>query len=199
MRPIYSAKLKLLGPLALLSKPSISAIHLIYVVGRWINLWTPEDCQRLKLLNFGEVYTFGPCVLFLLSLIIKGLSIIAKLALVVSYEWKVGFGLGFDWGLTFLASALYSSDSRVRACLYKRICVFYTYQSSSTPIARPTGGFRADYEFVATLDDEIRRDPEREVGYGITDTWDEMIEGMSEAPATDETELGQRLTDFVTT
>ncbi|GJY76918.1 hypothetical protein Tco_0482034 [Tanacetum coccineum] len=37
MRPIYSAKLKLLGPLALLSKPSISAIHffnhLIYVGG----------------------------------------------------------------------------------------------------------------------------------------------------------------------
>ncbi|GJQ98215.1 hypothetical protein Tco_0009354 [Tanacetum coccineum] len=72
-------------------------------------------------------------------------------------------------------------------------------KSSSTPIARPTGGFRADYEFVSTLDDEIRRDPEREVGYGITDTWDEMIEGVPEAPVTDETELGQRLTDFVTT
>ncbi|GKD78892.1 hypothetical protein Tco_1341513, partial [Tanacetum coccineum] len=25
---------------------------------------------------------------------------------------------------------------------------------------------------------EIRRDPERDVGYGITDTWDEMLEGM---------------------
>ncbi|GJW10752.1 hypothetical protein Tco_1576579 [Tanacetum coccineum] len=37
---------------------------------------------------------------------------------------------------------------------------------------------------------EIRRDPERDVGYGITDTWDEMLEGMSGAPATDETELG---------
>ncbi|GJX76649.1 hypothetical protein Tco_0323460 [Tanacetum coccineum] len=34
---------------------------------------------------------------------------------------------------------------------------------------------RADYGFVATLDDEIRRDLERDVGYGITDTWDEML------------------------
>ncbi|GKG50615.1 hypothetical protein Tco_0521715, partial [Tanacetum coccineum] len=34
----------------------------------------------------------------------------------------------------------------------------------------PTGGFRADYGFVATLDDEIRRDPKRDIGYGITDT-----------------------------
>ncbi|GJQ89411.1 hypothetical protein Tco_0000550 [Tanacetum coccineum] len=38
------------------------------------------------------------------------------------------------------------------------------------PTARQTRGFRADYGFVATLDDEIRRDPERYVGYGITDT-----------------------------
>ncbi|GKB98074.1 retrovirus-related pol polyprotein from transposon TNT 1-94 [Tanacetum coccineum] len=40
-------------------------------------------------------------------------------------------------GLTFLASALYSSESRVRACpflivfLHKWICVFYTYHRSS--------------------------------------------------------------------
>ncbi|GJS59657.1 hypothetical protein Tco_0654441 [Tanacetum coccineum] len=47
-------------------------------------------------------------------------------------------------------------------------------ESSSAPTARPTGGFRADYGFVGTLDDEIRRDPGRDVGYGITDTWDEM-------------------------
>ncbi|GKD94955.1 hypothetical protein Tco_1374792, partial [Tanacetum coccineum] len=35
-------------------------------------------------------------------------------------------------------------------------------ESSSTPAARPTRGFRADYGFVATLDREIWRDPERE-------------------------------------
>ncbi|GJV52911.1 hypothetical protein Tco_1448652 [Tanacetum coccineum] len=51
-------------------------------------------------------------------------------------------------------------------------------ESSSTPTARPTGGFRANYGFVATLDREIRRDPERDVGYGITDTWGEMVEAI---------------------
>ncbi|GJX05871.1 hypothetical protein Tco_0193803 [Tanacetum coccineum] len=55
---------------------------------------------------------------------------------------------------------------------------------------RPTGGFRIDYGFVATLDVEIRRDPQRDVGYGITDTWDEMLVGMPGAPATDDIELG---------
>ncbi|GKF34001.1 hypothetical protein Tco_0107201, partial [Tanacetum coccineum] len=86
----------------------------------------------------------------------------------------------------------------------KRLCFalgprYEVGESSSAPTARPTRGFRADYGFVATLDDEIRRDPERDVGYGITDTWDEMLVDMPGAPATDETELGQRLTNFVTT
>nr|GEZ04467.1 reverse transcriptase domain-containing protein [Tanacetum cinerariifolium] len=35
-------------------------------------------------------------------------------------------------------------------------------ESSSATAARPTGGFRADYGFMATLDDEIRHNPERE-------------------------------------
>nr|GFC98406.1 hypothetical protein [Tanacetum cinerariifolium] len=41
-------------------------------------------------------------------------------------------------------------------------------ESSSAAAARPAGGFRADYGFVATVDREIMHDPEREVGYGIT-------------------------------
>nr|GFC22257.1 hypothetical protein [Tanacetum cinerariifolium] len=49
----------------------------------------------------------------------------------------------------------------------KRLCIalglrFKVGKSSSAPTARPTGGFRADYGFVSTLNDEIRRDPERE-------------------------------------
>ncbi|GKA04346.1 hypothetical protein Tco_0677127 [Tanacetum coccineum] len=49
----------------------------------------------------------------------------------------------------------------------KRLCIalglrFKVGESSSAPTARPTGGFRADYGFVGTLDDEIRRDPKRE-------------------------------------
>ncbi|GKB76503.1 hypothetical protein Tco_0943398 [Tanacetum coccineum] len=35
------------------------------------------------------------------------------------------------------------------------------FESSSAPTARPTREFRRDYGFLATLDDEIRRDPER--------------------------------------
>nr|GFD04734.1 hypothetical protein [Tanacetum cinerariifolium] len=35
-------------------------------------------------------------------------------------------------------------------------------ESSSAAAARPAGGLRADYSFVATMDREILRDPERE-------------------------------------
>ncbi|GKF32472.1 hypothetical protein Tco_0102270 [Tanacetum coccineum] len=45
-------------------------------------------------------------------------------------------------------------------------------ESSSAAAARPVGGLRAYYGFVATMDREIRRDPERDVGYGITDSLD---------------------------
>ncbi|GJW48101.1 putative reverse transcriptase domain-containing protein [Tanacetum coccineum] len=71
-------------------------------------------------------------------------------------------------------------------------------ESSSTTAARPTGGLRADYGFVATMDREIMRDLERDVGYEITDTWDEMLVDMTGAPATDDTEMGRRMTEFTT-
>ncbi|GKD43789.1 hypothetical protein Tco_1268434 [Tanacetum coccineum] len=45
-------------------------------------------------------------------------------------------------------------------------------ESSYATAARPTGGLRADYGFIATMDREIRHDPEREVGYGIIDLQD---------------------------
>ncbi|GJY66526.1 hypothetical protein Tco_0468764 [Tanacetum coccineum] len=63
-------------------------------------------------------------------------------------------------------------------------------ESSSAPAAIPTRGFKEDYGFVATLDREIRRDPERYVGYRITNTWHEMLEDMPRAPTNDEIELG---------
>ncbi|GKE16402.1 hypothetical protein Tco_1423979, partial [Tanacetum coccineum] len=49
----------------------------------------------------------------------------------------------------------------------KRLCIalgsrYEVGESSSAPTARPTRGFRSDYGFVGTLDDEIRRDAERE-------------------------------------
>ncbi|GJZ67666.1 putative reverse transcriptase domain-containing protein, partial [Tanacetum coccineum] len=72
-------------------------------------------------------------------------------------------------------------------------------ERSSSLTARPPGGFRADYGFVATMDREIMRDLERDVSYGITDTWDEILVDMPGAPTTDETKLGRRMTNFVTT
>nr|GEU94835.1 hypothetical protein [Tanacetum cinerariifolium] len=50
----------------------------------------------------------------------------------------------------------------------KRLCIALDHRyeirkSSSAVAARSTGGFRADYGFVGTLDTEIRRDPNREL------------------------------------
>ncbi|GJY82905.1 hypothetical protein Tco_0496281 [Tanacetum coccineum] len=101
---------------------------------------------------------------------------------------------------------LLSTDRRadkLEVCLppHKRLCIalglrYKVSESSSAPTARLPGGFRADYGFVATLDDEIRRDPKRDVGYGITDTWDEMLVGMPGVLVTDDKELGRHMTEF---
>ncbi|GKE06730.1 hypothetical protein Tco_1398748, partial [Tanacetum coccineum] len=71
-------------------------------------------------------------------------------------------------------------------------------ESSFAPTARPLGGFKAEYGFVATIDNEIIWDLERDVGYGITNTWDEMLVDMPRAPMTDDTKLGQRMIEFTT-
>ncbi|GJZ23095.1 hypothetical protein Tco_0560554 [Tanacetum coccineum] len=86
----------------------------------------------------------------------------------------------------------------------KRLCIapsprYKIGESSSTPTARPTGGFRVDYGFAGTMDAEIRHDLDREIGYRITNVWEDLDETVEEIPATDVAELGQRMTDFVTT
>nr|GFC41107.1 hypothetical protein [Tanacetum cinerariifolium] len=43
---------------------------------------------------------------------------------------------------------------------------------------------------------EIMRDPEREVGYGITDSWDEIVETLQGAPVSTDTELGGYVREF---
>ncbi|GJS81308.1 hypothetical protein Tco_0747849 [Tanacetum coccineum] len=92
---------------------------------------------------------------------------------------------------------------RPEVCLppRKRLCFVFgsryeVGESSSAPTARPPRGFRADYGFVATMDREIRRDLERDVSYGITNTWEEMLVDMSGAPMTDDTELGRWMIEF---
>nr|GFA73696.1 hypothetical protein [Tanacetum cinerariifolium] len=69
-------------------------------------------------------------------------------------------------------------------------------ESSYAAAVRPAGGFRADYGFVATVDREIMCDPEREVGYGITDSWDEIMETLQGAPVRTDTELGEYVREF---
>nr|GEY58732.1 hypothetical protein [Tanacetum cinerariifolium] len=86
----------------------------------------------------------------------------------------------------------------------KRLCIalgprFEVGECSSAPIARPTRGFRSDYGFVGTFDVEIKRDLDREIGYRITDVGEDPDEIVEEIPTTDVAELGQRMTDFVTT
>nr|GFA07850.1 hypothetical protein [Tanacetum cinerariifolium] len=71
-------------------------------------------------------------------------------------------------------------------------------ESSSAAAARPAGGLRADYGFVATTNREIMRDPKREVGFGITDSWDEIVEALQGAPVSTDTELGGYMRDFET-
>ncbi|GKD74805.1 hypothetical protein Tco_1333087 [Tanacetum coccineum] len=86
----------------------------------------------------------------------------------------------------------------------KRLCItpgprYKVRKCSPAPTARPTGGFKAYYDFVGTLDAEIRHDPDREIGYGITDVWVDLDEITEEIPMTDVAELGQRMTNFVMT
>ncbi|GKA06742.1 putative reverse transcriptase domain-containing protein [Tanacetum coccineum] len=72
--------------------------------------------------------------------------------------------------------------------------------TSSPPLHLLFTDRRADRPEVTLLPQkrEIMRDLERDVGYRITDTWDEMLVDMPGAPATDDTELGRRMTEFTT-
>nr|GFA29124.1 hypothetical protein [Tanacetum cinerariifolium] len=74
----------------------------------------------------------------------------------------------------------------------------YEVGESPSAAARPAGGLRADYGFVATVDREIMRDPEREVGYRITDSWDEIVKTLLGAPVSTDTELGGYVRKFET-
>ncbi|GJT77556.1 hypothetical protein Tco_1044281 [Tanacetum coccineum] len=63
----------------------------------------------------------------------------------------------------------------------ERLCIalgprYEIGESSSTPTTRPTRGFRADYCFIGTLDAEIRRDLDRQIG-GSTAVKDHKVAG----------------------
>nr|GEV95971.1 reverse transcriptase domain-containing protein [Tanacetum cinerariifolium] len=76
--------------------------------------------------------------------------------------------------------------------------LLFARESSSAAVARPAGGLKADYGFVATMDMEVKHDPEREVGYGTTDSWDQIVETLQGAPVSTYKELGGYMREFKT-
>ncbi|GKE65669.1 hypothetical protein Tco_1519830 [Tanacetum coccineum] len=67
---------------------------------------------------------------------------------------------------------------------------------SSTAAARPTGGHRADYRFIGTLDAETRRQRAEEVGYGIRDVWVDPAEAIEEVAPTTLEGVNARVTEL---
>ncbi|GKD08796.1 putative reverse transcriptase domain-containing protein, partial [Tanacetum coccineum] len=121
--------------------------------------------------------------------------------LYLGFVWagKMEFGEVGSFGPSFLitnfARGCVAASEQVVHALGPRFEVEESYYAP----ARSTRGFRADYSFVSTLDAEIRRDPDREVGYEITDVWVDPTEAAEEIPPTTLVELSKRVTDFVTT
>ncbi|GJX57255.1 hypothetical protein Tco_0287152 [Tanacetum coccineum] len=71
---------------------------------------------------------------------------------------------------------------------HKRLCLSTLesrYEAGESSTARPIRGRGIDYGFVSTVDAEARRQGISEVGYGIRDTWVDLIEAVLEiAPMT---------------
>ncbi|GJX71350.1 hypothetical protein Tco_0308521 [Tanacetum coccineum] len=84
----------------------------------------------------------------------------------------------------------------------KRLCPTaptsrYEVGESSTAAPRPTGGHRADYGFIGTMDAEIRRQRAEEVGYGIRDVWVDPTEAVEEVALTTLEGVNARVTELV--
>nr|GFC07516.1 hypothetical protein [Tanacetum cinerariifolium] len=67
---------------------------------------------------------------------------------------------------------------------------------SLPPILSPPSPILAPAPPPSPIHREIMRDPEREVGYGITDRWDEIVETLQGAPDSTDTELGGYVREF---
>nr|GFC07941.1 hypothetical protein [Tanacetum cinerariifolium] len=83
----------------------------------------------------------------------------------------------------------------------KRLCLTaptlrYEVRESSNTDARPTGGHRADYGFISTLDAETRRQRAKEVGYGIRDVWVDPTEAVEEVASTTLKRVNARVTEL---
>ncbi|GJW01340.1 hypothetical protein Tco_1556591 [Tanacetum coccineum] len=85
---------------------------------------------------------------------------------------------------------------RKRLCLTAPIPRFKVGESSTVAATRQPGLWAArtnDYGFVDMVDDATRRHVPREVGYGITDTWDEDLFAHLEAAQDSRARLSDRV------
>ncbi|GJW04671.1 hypothetical protein Tco_1563527 [Tanacetum coccineum] len=76
-----------------------------------------------------------------------------------------------------------------RACFTAPAFGFEVKESLAVVAARPLG---------PTLEADLRRDKVREIGYGITNTWDEIVESMQEIALTTLEGVNQRVTELTT-
>ncbi|GKD71560.1 hypothetical protein Tco_1325650, partial [Tanacetum coccineum] len=84
---------------------------------------------------------------------------------------------------------------------HKRLCLTTPTSrnevgESSTATNGPTGGHRADYGFISTMDAEIRRQRAEEVGYGIRDVWVDPVEAVEEVAPTTLEGVNARVTEL---
>ncbi|GJY38398.1 hypothetical protein Tco_0424762 [Tanacetum coccineum] len=89
-----------------------------------------------------------------------------------------------------------------RLCLTAPAPRFEVGESSAAAAARQPRldvTHATDYGFVDTVDATHRRPMSREVGYRITDVWDDMVRDMEERAPTTLEELSQRVIDLVVT
>ncbi|GJW88446.1 hypothetical protein Tco_0163786, partial [Tanacetum coccineum] len=83
----------------------------------------------------------------------------------------------------------------------KRLCPTaptsrYEVGESSTAAPRHTGGHRADYGFIGTMDAEIKRQRAKEVGDGIKDVWVDPTEAVEEVAPTTLEGVNARVTEL---
>ncbi|GKC82940.1 hypothetical protein Tco_1138657, partial [Tanacetum coccineum] len=91
---------------------------------------------------------------------------------------------------------------RKRLCLTAPIPRFKVGESSTVAATRQPGLWAArtnDYGFVDMVDDATRRHVPREVGYGITDTWDELVDAIQEGAPTTLKRVNARVTELAET
>ncbi|GKD00862.1 hypothetical protein Tco_1171136 [Tanacetum coccineum] len=89
-----------------------------------------------------------------------------------------------------------------RLCLTAPAPTFEVRESSTAAAARQPGldvTSATDYSFIDTVDASPGRPMSREVGYGITDVWDDMVGDMEGRAPTTLEELSQRVTYLATT